>query len=601
MPTREETQARMNVIAAGMMKHTPEQSYTVTDRLEERAAQQPGHPFLVYEGQTISYAEVNRQANRFAHFAASLGLRKGDVAALLMENRPEFLYLWFGLAKIGCISALINTQIGGEALRHALATTASQKLFVGAECLERLTSAPGIPGQLDTYVMADGAAKSVPDGCIAIEPHLIGQPDGNPDPARRDGVIGQSTLCLVFTSGTTGLPKAARITHARWLGVGEGWCDFLGLGPEDGFYCVLPLYHVAALMSLLSNAMAAGGRVVLRRRFSTSRFWRDIREHGITVAQYSGEMCRYLFSQPPTPDDHNHRLRVMTGSGLSPSIWRAFKERFGVSQMIEGYGGTEINVGMMNIDDRIGSCGRIPFRDRSNARLVKYDRETASHIRNPDGTLIECGPDEVGEMLGMILNLPGITGGRFDGYTDAGATEKKILRNAFQPGDAWFRTGDLFRRDEDDYYYFVDRVGDTYRWKSENVSTTEVANVLAEYPGVETITVYGVPIAGQEGRAGMATVVMQPGKRLDPAAFHKLAAARLPGYAMPVFVRTRSNADITATFKLRKVDLQKLGYASEAGDEVFVADAAAGRYVAATTDNLTRLGIPSASAGKPAS
>ena len=599
MPTREETQARMNIIAAGMMKHTPEQSYTVADRLEERAARQPDHPFLIYEGRTISYGEVNRQANRHAHCALAQGLRRGDVVALLMENRPEFLYLWFGLAKLGCVSALINTQISGDALRHALATTASQKLFVGAECLGRLDDTSDISGRMATYVVAEGEAKNLPDGCIALEPQLAGQPDDNPDPALRAGVIGQSTLCLVFTSGTTGLPKAARVTQARWLGVGEGWCSFLGLGPDDGFYCVLPLYHVAALMSLLSNALAAGGRVMLRRRFSASRFWRDVRENDITVAQYSGEMCRYLFNQPPTPDDRAHKLRVMTGSGLSPSIWQAFQDRFGIAQMIEGYGGTEINVGMMNIDNRIGSCGRIPFRDRSNARLVKYDRDNDRYLRNPDGTLIECGPGEVGEMLGMILNLPGVIGGRFDGYTDAEATEKKILRNAFQQGDAWLRTGDLFRRDEDDYYYFVDRVGDTYRWKSENVSTTEVANVLAECPDIETVTVYGVPISGQEGRAGMAALVMQPGKRFDPAAFHHRTAAKLPSYAMPVFVRTRARADITTTFKLRKVDLQKLGYAPAIGDEVFVADPGADRYVPATADNLARLGFPSVRPGDP--
>ncbi|CAB1370478.1 long-chain-acyl-CoA synthetase [Denitratisoma oestradiolicum] len=592
MVTREETQARMDIISAGMMKHTPEQTYTVADRLEEWAERTPDSPFLVWNDQSLSYGEVNARANRYAHFALAQGLRPGNVAALLMENRPEFLFIWFALAKIGCVSALINNQISGDALRHALSTTGSQRLFVGTECLGRLAPTPDIPETLVTYAIPDGQTRDIPASCTVLEQQLAAQPSTNPDRTLRDGVIGQSVLCLVFTSGTTGLPKAAKVTQARWLGVGEGWRAFLGLGQDDVFYCVLPLYHVAALMSLLSNAMASGGSVLLRPRFSASRFWQDVRQYGVTVAQYSGELCRYLYNQPPRPDDRDHKLKVMTGSGLSPAIWQAFQDRFGVTQMIEGYGGTELNVGMMNIDNRIGSCGRIPFRDRSNARLVKYDRDNDCHLRNPDGTLIECGTNEVGEMLGMILNLPGITGGRFDGYTDPEATEKKILRNVFQPGDAWMRTGDLFRRDEDDYYYFVDRVGDTFRWKSENVSTSEVTNALDSQPGLETITVYGVAIPGQEGRAGMVTVVMQPGHQLDPAGFYRLAQNTLPSYAIPVFVRVKADADITATFKLRKVDLQKLGYAPVAGDELYVADAAAGCYVPLTEENLSRLGIP---------
>ena len=592
MVTREQTQAKMDLVAAGAMKHTPEQSYTIVDRLEEWAAQAPERPFLIWNGRTFSYGAVNTQANRYAHFALGCGLQPGEVVALLMENRPQYLFVWFALAKIGCVSALINNQISGDALRHALVTTASQRLFIGSECLDRLEHTPEIPERFPGYVVPDdGEPGVIPSTWLRLDEQLASLPGTNPDAALRRDVIGRSTLCLVFTSGTTGLPKAARITHSRWLGVGEGWANFLGVGREDVFYCVLPLYHVAAMMSLLSNAMACGGSVVLKRRFSASRFWRDVREHGVTVAQYSGELCRYLFNQPSAPDDRAHKLRVMTGSGLSPSIWRAFQERFGVTRMIEGYGGTEINVGLMNVDDRVGSCGRLPFKERSNARLVKYDRDNDCYIRNPDGTLIECEAGEVGEMLGMILELPGVTGGRFDGYTDAEATEKKILRNAFRPGDAWLRTGDLFRRDEDDYYYFVDRVGDTFRWKSENVSTTEVSGALEDCPGLDTITVYGVSIPGQEGRAGMATVVMQPGQRFDPADFYRRANDKLPGYAIPVFIRLRTNADITATFKLRKVDLQKLGYAAAAGDELYVADPGAGSYVSLTGENLARLGV----------
>ena len=592
MITREQTQAKLDRISAGVMKHTPEQDYTVEDRLEERATAAPERQFLLWNGRTISYGEVNAQANRYAHFALAAGLRAGDVAALMMENRPEFLFAWFGLAKIGCTSALINTQVSGDALRHALATTSSKLLLLGSECTPRVVATPGVGSDMPAFTIADEGDMSVPPGSRRIDADLAAQPDTNPDRSVRAGVIGASTLCLVFTSGTTGLPKAAKVTQSRWLGVGEGWSLLLELGPDDVFYCVLPLYHVAALMSLMSNALASGGRVVLRRRFSASRFWSDVREYGVTVAQYSGELCRYLFNQPPHPDDSNHRLRAMTGSGLSPAIWLAFQERFGVTQMIEGYGGTEINVGLMNLDNRVGSCGRIPFPERSNARLVRYDRDNDRHPRNPDGTLIACADDEVGEMLGMILALPGVTGGRFDGYTDPDATEKKILRNVFQQGDAWMRTGDLFRRDADGYYYFIDRIGDTFRWKSENVSTTEVADALGDAPGVETMTIYGVTIPGNEGRAGMATIVMQPGQSFDPSAFFRLARERLPSYAVPVFVRIAVDTDITPTFKLRKVDLQKLGYRQTPGDSVWVADPAAGSYIEANPANLHRLGIP---------
>ena len=592
MVSREQTQARLDLISAGVMKHTPEQHYTVADRLEERAAATPDSPFLLWDGQVLSYGEINARANRLAHFALAEGMRPGDVAALLMENRPEYLVTWFALAKIGCVSALLNTQASGDALRHALAVTGAQRLFVGSECSERLERTPGLYATLPIHLVPDAASDAQPANGASFDEQLRTHGDTNPDRQLRRDVIGASTLCLVFTSGTTGLPKAARITHARWLGVGEGWTALLGLGGTDVLYCVLPLYHVAALMSLMSNAMACGGSVLLRRRFSAGGFWQDVRSHGVTVAQYSGEMCRYLLNRPPSPADRDHRLRVMTGSGLGPAIWQAFQDRFGVSQMIEGYGGTEINVGLMNLENRVGSCGRIPFPERSNARLVRYDRDNDCYVRNPDGTLIECADGEVGEMLGMILELPGVTGGRFDGYTDREATEKKILRDAFRPGDAWMRTGDLFYRDADGYYYFVDRVGDTFRWKSENVSTTEVANALGGLPGVETVTVYGVAIPGTEGRAGMATVVMQEGASFDPAGFHRLARERLPSYAVPVFVRISANTDITATFKLRKVDLQKLGYAPAAGDELYVADTAAQCYVPLTSASLARLGIP---------
>ena len=463
---------------------------------------------------------------------------------------------------------------------------------MGAECNERLERTPGLAATLPVHVVPDAPGGATPANCAPLDGQALAHPDTNPDRQLRREVIGSSTLCLVFTSGTTGLPKAARITHARWLGVGEGWTALLGLGPDDVLYCVLPLYHVAALMSLMSNAMACGGSVVLRRRFSASGFWRDVRSHGVTVAQYSGEMCRYLFNRPPSPEDRDHRLRVMTGSGLSPAIWQAFQDRFGVAQMIEGYGGTEINVGLMNLENRIGSCGRIPFPERSNARLVRYDRDNDCYVRNPDGTLIECVDGEVGEMLGMILELPGVTGGRFDGYTDREATGEDPAQRLPARGrvDAQRRPVPprrrgllLLRRPRRRHLPLEERerLDDRGRERARRGARGGDGDGLRRRDSRQR----GPRRHGHRGDAG--------GGAFDPAGFHRLARERLASYAVPVFVRVRTDTDITATFKLRKVDLQKLGYAPAAGDELYVADTAAQSYVPLTSASLARLGIPS--------
>ncbi|MBT4519291.1 MAG: long-chain-acyl-CoA synthetase [Halieaceae bacterium] len=593
MVSREETQRKLGLLSAGALQHTPEQHYTVTDRLEERAAQTPVQCFLVWGDLEITYDDANRQANRYAHFAYTQGLRQGDVAALMMENRPDFLYLWLGLAKIGCVAALINTHSTGDALHHAVVTaTGSKLLFVGSECISNLDHCEELKTQATTFVVPDTDGAETARCTSVLTEQLLNSPDSNPDKILRSSVIGESLFCLVFTSGTTGLPKAAKITHMRWLGTGDGWTKMLSHSAQDVFYCVLPLYHVAAGMSLLSQALACGGRILLRRNFSASRFWDDVRKHNVTVTQYSGEMCRYLVNQPPRPNDRQHPLRVMSGAGLTEDVWQRFVERFGVEQILEGFGGTEVNCNLLNVDNKIGSCGRIPDKNLSNARLVKYDRQNGDYVRNADGFVLECEAGEVGELLGMIVNIPGVGAGRFDGYTDIEATEKKVLRNAFQPGDAWFRTGDLFKRDEDDYFYFVDRTGDTYRWKSENVSTTEVANTLGDYDGLDIVSVYGVAIPGQEGRAGMAAVVMQPNSPFDPESFFKLATQRLPDYAVPVFIRDCQQADITPTFKLRKVDLKAAGYGQyNSEDTLYVLDKDNQTYALLTNESLARLCI----------
>jgi fatty-acyl-CoA synthase len=311
------------------------------------------------------------------------------------------------------------------------------------------------------------------------------------------------------------------------------------------------------------------------------------------VCQYIGEICRYLLNQPERPDDRDHGLRAMTGAGLTPDVWQRFQQRFGVRQIFEGWGSTEANTNLLNVDNRIGSCGRIPFPERSNLRLARYDVERETHPRDAAGFMIPCRPGEVGEVIGLISSpQPGMYGARFEGYTSPEDTEKKILRNVFCAGDAWWSSGDLLRFDEDGYFFFVDRIGDTFRWKSENVSTQEVMDAIGAFPGMETINVYGVRVPQQEGRAGMAAIVMQPGRQLDSAAFLDYCRARLPFYAIPLFIRVSGQADMTATFKLRKVDLQRQGYDPlQVSEPLLVRDDEAGEYVAYSVAALERAGV----------
>jgi fatty-acyl-CoA synthase len=592
---REETQQKLARLSAATLQHTPSQSYTVADRWEAQAVARPDAPFVRFEGRDHSYGALDALANRSAHAARALGLQRGDVAALLMENRPEFLATWLGFAKLGVTTALLNTQLRGPALRHALDAAGPRLVVAGSECADALASLAGdarIPLLLAAAPGQEADASSSRSSGATWDERLAAAPDTNPDPVWRAGLVGGDDLFLVYTSGTTGLPKAARLSHMRWLGVGDGMSAIADYGADDVIACVLPLFHGAAGMVVVSCAVAQGGSLWLAQRFSASRFWDDVRRYGVTGFQYVGEICRYLAAQPALPDDRRHGLRTMMGAGMSADVWRVFRDRFGVERILEGWSSTEANTSLINLDGVVGSCGRIPFPDLHNGRLIRFDVETETHPRDDRGACIPCAPGEVGEFVGMIPELPDSGAGRFEGYTDPDATMSKILRGVFRPGDRWYRSGDLLRRDADDYYYFVDRIGDTYRWKSENVSTQEVAAALAELPGLEIANVYGVRVPGTEGRAGMAALVLRAGAEFDGSACFAWLTDRLPSYAAPVFLRLSRAADLTATFKLRKIDLQRDGYdPARVAEPLYVRDAGARAYVPLTSDALARLGI----------
>lgn len=592
---REQTQQLLDLRSAASAQIKPADLYTLADRLEAQAQRFPDQPFLIYGTDVYSYAQVDAQANRMAHVFYDKGLRPGDVCAIAMENRPQFFFCWFGLVKLGAVVAFINTQVNGKPLVHALQTTDAKAVVVGEECLDNLLATEGLP-DVPWWLIEDleNPHDRVLPGCVDQSfSEQIAQ--AAPTPFARDvraAITAESTTLLIFTSGTTGLPKAARYSHMRWMSSGDVMEVTLGATAADVFYCCLPLYHGAAATSVTSTALRVGASIVVRRKFSVREFWQDVRRNHITVFQYIGEICRYLLNQPVVAGEREHSLRYMLGAGLTAESWQRWLERFGPIQVFEGWGATEANANLINVDNYVGSCGRVPDWSRTNLRLVRYDVESDTHPRDEHGFYQLCKPGEVGEAMGFIVDHPQIGGGRFEGYTSAAASESKIRRNVFQAGDAYWSSGDLLRYDDDGYFYFVDRIGDTFRWKSENVSTLEVAGTLSDLPGLELINVYGVHVPGHEGRAGMAAILMQPGQTFDPQAFYDLTEARLPRYAAPMFVRVSATADMTSTFKLRKVDLQRQGYAPGLfADPLFVRDESTRTYQPYSLQVLARAGL----------
>jgi len=558
----------------------PGSRFTAADLIESRAASRGSAAFVRFEGRTVSYRDYNAAANRVAHWAIDRELGRGDVVALIMENRPEYLESWAGLAKAGATTALVGNQLRGHALAHALDAAGAGHVILGSECLEAWQSlGDERPAGVSLFVVSDPGAAStatLPDGARWLGEETADQSTANPPRSVRAELRGGDPLFYIYTSGTTGLPKAARFSHSRWMGGGI-YALLGGFGREDTFYCPLPLYHTVGGVMTVNAVLSAGGTLALARRFSASRFWSEIVELGATAFQYVGELPRYLLDQPEREEERAHSVRLCVGNGLRPEVWERFRDRFGIPHIVEFYGATESNISMVNLDDRVGSVGKPA--PAMKAALVRYDVERDEHVRDEGGRLVPCEVGEVGELLGGISG--GRTAaGRFEGYTSKDASEKKILRDAFKQGDAWFRTGDLMRRDEEGYYYFVDRIGDTFRWKGENVSTQEVADAIGELAGVELSAVYGVELPGAEGRVGMAALRMHEGAELDDAALYARVEEALPAYARPAFVRLLQAPDLTGTFKIRKVGLQREGFDPKTiADPLLYRDDARRRYL----------------------
>lgn len=513
-------------------------------------------PALLDDNECLSYRALAERANRYARWALDHGLGSGDIVCLLAPNCADYMAIWLGITRVGAVVALVNCNLAGQSLAHAINVVSPRHVIVGTAFGDAFAAA--LPWMISGFQCwaHNGAVLDFPRIDLEVQRHSSAKIDGS---ECRAPVLASRAL-LIYTSGTTGLPKAANVSHYRVMQWSHWFAGMMDTRPSDRMYNCLPMYHSIGGIVATGATLVGGGSVVLRPRFSASRFWDEIKTWQCTLFQYIGELCRFLTDSPPHPLETTHSLRLCCGNGLRPDIWGTFKQRFRIPRILEFYAATEGSFSLYNCEGEPGSIGRIPsfLQHRSPVALVRFDIETGMPIRGADGFCIRCIANEVGEAIGKIDGNGFGPGQQFEGYADAEVSERKILRGVFAEGDAWFRTGDLMRRDQRGYFYFIDRAGDSFRWKGENVSSQEVANTIAASPGVVEAVVYGVKVPGMDGRAGMAAIVTRP--TFDLAILRRHLGEHLPDYARPLFLRLCSSVETTATFRPRKQDLARAGY-----------------------------------------
>ena len=514
---------------------------------QERAARHADKLFLKFGDEQITYREANETVNRYAAVLAARGVGHGDVVGIMLRNSPDPVLLMLAAVKCGAISGMLNYHQRGDVLKHSLGLLSATVLVADPDFVDPITESGADTDALVTVDEFKRLAETAP----------------TTNPAMTAAVLAKDKAFYIFTSGTTGMPKASVMTHYRWL---RALAGFGGLGmrltSNDTLYCCLPLYHNNALTVALSAVLNSGATLALGKSFSASKFWDDVIRYDATAFVYIGEICAYLFNQPAKDTDRKNKVRVIAGNGLRPSIWDEFTERFGIERVCEFYAASEGNtafVNVLNLDKTTGICP-------TPVAFVEYDGDTGEPVRDDNGRVRKVKDGEPGLLLSKVSSFQ-----PFDGYTDKKESEKKLVRNAFREGDVWFNTGDLMRSQGFGHAAFTDRLGDTFRWKGENVATTEVEAAVSTDPQVEECTVFGVEVEGAGGRAGMAAIQLKEGEEFDGKALAKAAYDKLPGYAVPLFVRVVKELAHTSTFKSQKVDLRKQGYnTEEVEDPIYV-------------------------------
>jgi citronellyl-CoA synthetase len=517
---------------------------------EQAVLRNPHGAALLYGDEVLSYSEANQRANRIAHHLQAQGIAKGDVIAVLVENRPELLLPVLAVAKLGGICAMLNTSQTQAALVHSLNLVSPVAIVVGAELV---AAHAAVRDQVAieagrTWFVADQPASTVPEGYTDL---LAASADGSVDNPDSTGRIFFNDPCFyIYTSGTTGLPKAGIMKHGRWTKTAVSFGSIaLDMDSDDVLYCTLPLYHATGLCVCWGSAIVGASGFAIRRKFSASQFWDDARKFNATTLGYVGELCRYLLDQPPSAQDRDNRVTKMVGNGLRPGVWAQFKQRYGVEHVCELYAASDGNIGFTNIlnfDNTIGFC-------LQHWALVDYAHDTGEPLRGSDGFMRKVQAGGQGLLLARIDEKS-----PYDGYTDPEKNRKVVLTDVFEKGDRYFNSGDLLRSIGFGHAQFVDRLGDTYRWKGENVSTTEVENVLLQHPQIAEVVAYGVEIENTNGRAGMVAITPSESlASLDMRELLQFAHGQLPHYAVPLFLRIKVKMETTGTFKYQKVKLKE--------------------------------------------
>ncbi len=515
---------------------------------QDRAAKYADRTFLTFGQESLTYAQANARANAYAAVLASRGVGHGDVVGIMLRNSPNAVLMMLATVKCGAVAGMLNYHQRGDVLQHSIGLLKAKAVVAESDLVAHIV---------------ESGARVAPDVITTIE-EFERLADNSPteNPASVSAVRAKDTAFYVFTSGTTGLPKASVMTHFRWL---RALAAFGGLGlrlnADDVLYSCLPLYHNNALTVAVASVINSGATLAIGEKFSASRFWDEVIAADATAFIYIGELCRYLLNQPPKPTDRAHRVRLIAGNGLRPETWDEFTTRFGIKRVCEFYASSEGNTAFINIFNVPRSTGISPMP----LAYVEYDAETGEPKRDESGRVRKVPPGQPGLLISPVNRLS-----PFDGYTDPAASEKKLIRNAFREGDVWFNTGDVMSPQGVRHAAFADRLGDTFRWKGENVATTQVEGAFADDPQIEECTVFGVEVPHTGGRAGMAALTLRDGAALDGAGLAKHLYDKLPGYAIPLFLRIVDTLEHTSTFKSRKVGLREQAYGPDVEDPLFV-------------------------------